>query len=318
MNKQAIIEEEILTTTQRVKVVLEEIAPSSDDWQMRLVQKRKAHGGSVVFEASSVDALAKVALKAYTRRQMASLEFDAAQAVLNLPMDVAPPLVCDPHQGVFVSRWVEGKSLAELITQGTWEDGLIAAGRWLQRLHYLSRRRLGLRRPTTLLVRLCDVTSEIPIEMPAKERAVYKRAAAALARCAAGSPLGLEFPVRVHGDFLPSNLLLSPHGAVALDLINSTYGSRYDDLAQMTSELAVLAEDGPTAGTFDPELVRDVFLSSYGLMGRNARAYLKLAEGIELLRRWNGFANPRYRNPASGRAKGRAVQTILARSGWIN
>lgn len=311
---------EIEQARQRVEEVLAGGAvPGSGTWTVDPLAERGSHGGTFLFIAHSRGADRKVVAKLYRRPQDAALEHEAARTLDVAGAPVARPLCCDAEHGVYISENVEGESLEDLLATSEGERALAAAGRWLRQLHTRTRaRRPYILRPSGMLVRLCDTAAGLPGWVPEKQRWVFERGVAKVARQIAASPRTLYRPVRLHGDYVPSNLILSSDGLVAVDCAMSAVGHREVDLAAMNVRLATMAEEGPAAGAFGFESARETFLAAYGLTDPEARRRLEIREAAELLRRWRNFARTTYRDPAVRDGEIRAIRAILARRGFFD
>lgn len=166
------------------------------------------------------------------------------------------------------------------------------------------------------LVKLCETANAMAGAILLRERIEYTRALSATARAAATSLPGIFATVRLHGDFLPRNLISTPDGVVAIDLLHTRIGIRYDDLASMTVHLALRAKIGTLGTATSTEAMRRVFLDSYGLKGRLAHSRILLAERVELLKRWQHFANESFPDRRNGLAMVRAIQSIFHERAW--
>lgn len=289
--------------------------PSSAPWRATLVSSQTSHGGTLVFSVLSTQTGQSVAAKVYKRRHLAEAEFRAVHEARTGKAKIAPVLFADAGTGISISDWQEGKNFSNLFEED-WEDAATKAGMWLRELHTGGRKRVRPYHPMRFLVELCDAANAMAGAILPQERIEYTRALSATARAAATSLPGVFAPVRLHGDFLPQNLILTPDGAVGIDLLHTRIGARYDDLASMTVHLALRAKIGTLGTAPSAEDVRQAFLASYGLIGRLAHSRLRLAERVELLKRWQHLANESFPDRKNGLAMVRAIQSIFHEQGW--
>ena len=292
------------------------LGPGSTPWQATLIASQASHGGTRIFSVLSAQTGQKVAAKVYNKRHLAEAEYLAIQKTCTGRAAIAPVLFADPELGLVVSSWQDGKSFSDLLEEGNWKDVVTGAGLWLRRLHSDKKTRVRAYHPMRFLVELCEEANALPGSILPDERSAFRLALSETARKAARSLPGLFAPVRLHGDFLPQNLILAPAGPVAIDMLHTRLGSRHDDLASMTVNLALRAEIGTLGKDSSAEVARSLFLSSYGLRGRRAHGRLRLAERVELLRRWQKFANESFPDRRNGLAMVRAVQSIFHKRGW--
>lgn len=269
------------------RILADRLSVPEDEWRLRLVQRRGSHGGSLVFAARRRgEEAASFAVKLFARPDHARAEFRAAAAARGSAAAVAEPVGFDPEAGIVVSRWVEGETMGALVRRPGAAAPVAACGRWLRAFHRpLPARPVSARR--VLLQRLAAARAE-PIR-PGPEREAWLRAAEALAqRIGAMSP-GWCWPVRIHGDFLPQNLILSGRSPVGVDLCWVRAGSRHLDLARMTIHLLLLPRQRGLPSDYDGAALRHLFLRAYGLRGGRARHWLEAAEAVEILVRWASF-----------------------------
>lgn len=299
------------------KVLSERLAPTHPRWKAELVSERPSHGGTRVFRATAEHGAHVVAAKLYSSAFNLTAEYQAAEVAWARGASIPKPLLCDVDRKLLVSAWVDGETLTDRIKAGQWEQGAQIAGQWLRRFHQPSRRRPALYRPLFSLVRVSHVSAALPRYMTYDERQAFRQAVGAVVDRAAMDWSGFEGVVHLHGDPNPSNLILSAAGPMAVDLHDARPGLKYQDIAAATVHLAIMTAFGPTPGAFDCRLARQALLSAYGLRSRREEARLALAEGVELLRRWQMLSL----NGGMIRSDGGVVRTaifrdLFARFGW--
>lgn len=292
------------------------LGQSNTPWQTALVSCQASHGGTLVFSALSAQTGQKVAAKVYLKRHLAEAEFRAAQELHAGQAAIAQVLFADAQTGLVVSNWQAGMNFSDLLENGDGIDAVAKAGAWLFRLHSAKQGQVKIYHPMRFLVDLCITANAMAGAILPGERNEFTQALSATTRKAAMSLPGIFNPVRLHGDFLPQNLILTPSGTVAIDFLHTRIGSRYDDLASMTVNLALRAKIGTLGNSMSAEVARRAFLSAYGLKGRCAHSRLRLAERVELLKRWQYFANEIFPNRENGLAMVRAIQSIFHERGW--
>lgn len=292
------------------------LGQSNTAWQTSLVSRQASHGGTLVFSAFSPQTGQKVAAKVYLRKHLAEAEFQAAQELQSGQAAIAKVLFADAQIGLIVTDWQTGKNFSDLIENGDGIDAVTKAGAWLFKLHSTRQGRVRIYHPMKFLVDLCITANAMSGAILPRERNEFAQALSTTARKAAMTLPGIFTPVRSHGDFLPQNLILNPSGTVAIDFLHTRIESRYDDLASMTVNLALRAKIGTLGKSLSAEMARSAFLSAYGLRGRRAHSRLQLAERVELLKRWQYFANEIFPNRENGLAMVQAIQLIFHEQGW--
>lgn len=299
-------------------ILVRRLTPEGASWHAMLVASQASHGGTLIFLVRCAQTGQKVAAKIYRRRHLAQAEYQAVQqAVGTAGAEIAGALLADPGIGLIVSDWQEGRNASDLLENEGGDDALTGAGRWLRNLHSASAGRFRVYHPMTFLVHLCDTANAMPGGILPAERGDFLRALSATAKAAALFPPGFFRPVRLHGDFLPQNLIMTPKGVVAIDMLHTRVGSRYDDLASLTVNLALRAEIGSLGKETSCDRKRRLFLSAYGLKGRHAHARLRLAERVKLLKRWQHFANETFPDRPNGLHMIRAIQSIFRKQRWV-
>lgn len=291
------------------------LGQDSAPWHTELVSRQASHGGTVVFSAVSAVTGQKVAAKVYLRRHLAEAEFRAAKTFQTAQAPVAQALFADGPTGLVVSQWQAGTNVSDILEHGDGTEAVVKAGEWLRGLHAARQGTVKLYHPMRFLVDLCIAANGMAGALLPGERDDFTRALSATARKAALSLPGLYRPVHLHGDFLPQNLIMTPGGTVAVDLLHTRIGSRLDDLASMTVNLALRSRIG-TLGSVSAEDARRMFLSAYGLKGSNALSRLWQIERVELLKRWQYFGNETFPNRENGLAMVRIIQSIFRERGW--
>jgi aminoglycoside phosphotransferase (APT) family kinase protein len=307
----------------QVADMLRERVSSVADWQIRRVQERSSHGGSVVLSAApGAGCPPEVAIKVFRRTVLAAAEHRASHLVMALDLRVAEPLFVEKSRGVVAARWVGGDTLAQVLLRRSADpaavgEALAAAGRWLRILHDRSTRHLPcLRRRRVPVGQIRSHVASLPAALPPEVRATFLAAAeAATRRVVARLTPRLDRPVLIHGDFVPQNLVLTPEGIAAIDLAGARTGFREEDIARITVQLAIAAQEPKTSGRICAVSSRAAFLQGYELTDARECDRLEAWEGVELVRRWRHFLDPA--NWAANPAKAEAVRAAVVRRGWI-
>lgn len=244
----------------------------------------------------------QLALKIYksgtASEQAPQLQYRALErtekAAVAVPILRAPtPIAFLPDDHAFVMSWQQAPRLQKKLWQYWWASGqrrqwVADAGAWLRAFHDTSCIAPGAFDSSKLIDKLTVVQSR---DAATRDRLEAEPAFAAAYRVFASQAADSKNQIPhalLHGDFTPSNLLVSREGIVGIDMWGARLGPIYEDAARLLAYLAIRSPFSLSAAPLHPDgtLVR-LFAKGYGrdLLDVHSREW-HLVSLYQQLRRW--------------------------------